>query len=184
MAWLAVDRMIASAEQFRLDGPVDQWKELRSVIHDDVCKNGYDAERGTFVQYYGSKAVDASLLMIPASGFLPPNDPRVIGTIDAVQRELMIQGFVRRYLTDPDVDGLPSGEGVFIPCTLWLATALSAIGRKNEAKQFLERVLALTNDVGLLSEEYDPLARRLLGNFPQALSHVALVTTALRLSGS
>jgi GH15 family glucan-1,4-alpha-glucosidase len=184
MAWLAVDRMIASAEQFGLEGPVDQWKQLRSVIHDDVCKNGYDAERGTFVQYYGSKAVDASLLMIPGSGFLPANDPRVIGTIDAVQRELMIQGFVRRYLTDPEVDGLPSGEGVFIPCTLWLATALSAIGRKNEAEQFLERVLALTNDVGLLSEEYDPLARRLLGNFPQALSHVALVTTALRLSGS
>ena len=183
MAWLAVDRMIASAEQFGLDGPVDQWKQLRSLIHDDVCKNGYDADRGTFVQYYGSKAVDASLLMIPVSGFLPPDDPRVIGTIEAVQRELMIHGFVRRYLTDPQVDGLPSGEGVFIPCTLWLATALCVTGRKNEAKQLLERVLALTNDVGLLSEEYDPLAQRLLGNFPQALSHVALVTTALRLSG-
>jgi GH15 family glucan-1,4-alpha-glucosidase len=181
MAWLAVDRMIASAEQFGLEGPIDDWKQLRATIHEDVCRNGYDADRGTFVQYYGSKAVDASLLMIPVSGFLPPDDPRLLGTIEAVQRELMIDGFVRRYLTDPEVDGLPAGEGAFIPCTLWLATALTTIGRHDEARELLERVLALTNDVGLLSEEYDPALGRLLGNFPQALWHVALVTTALRL---
>jgi GH15 family glucan-1,4-alpha-glucosidase len=183
MAWLAVDRMIASAEQFRLDGPIDSWKALRAAIHEDVCRNGYDADRGTFVQYYGSKAVDASLLMIAVTGFLPSNDPRVRGTIEAVQRDLMRDGLVRRYLTDPAVDGLPAGEGVFIPCTLWLAAALCTIGEHDEAQQLLERVLALTNDVGLLSEEYDPVLRRLVGNFPQALSHVALVSTALRLSG-
>ncbi|MDB5876326.1 MAG: glucoamylase [Ramlibacter sp.] len=183
MAWLAMDRMIMSAEKFGLEGPVDQWRRVRAAIHEDVCRNGYDAERGTFVQYYGSKVVDASLVMIPLVGFLPPGDPRVLGTIAAVERELMVGGLVLRYPTTPEVDGLPPGEGVFLACTLWLANALIMIGRIDDARVLFERVLALCNDVGLLSEEYEPRLGRLVGNFPQALSHVGLVNTAFRLDG-
>jgi GH15 family glucan-1,4-alpha-glucosidase len=183
MAWLTVDRMIASAERFGLPGPVGRWKTLRAAIHEDVCRKGFDPVLDTFVQQYGGKAVDASLLMIPLSGFLPASDARVRGTVTAVQRELMADGFVRRYLTDSDVDGLPAGEGVFIPCTLWLANVLFELGRRNETEALFERVLALGNDVGLLSEEYDPVSRRLVGNFPQAFSHVSVLATALQLSG-
>jgi GH15 family glucan-1,4-alpha-glucosidase len=182
MAWLAFDRMIASAEQFALEGPVDRWKEVRASIHEDVCRNGFDAERGTFVQYYGSKAVDASLLMIAQVGFLPITDTRVRGTIETIERELMAGGFVLRYPTTQEVDGLPPGEGVFLACTLWLANALLLLDRRDDARVLFERVLGLCNDVGLLSEEYDVAARRLVGNFPQALSHVSLVMTAFRLA--
>ncbi|MGZ5163738.1 MAG: glycoside hydrolase family 15 protein [Burkholderiales bacterium] len=183
MAWLAFDRMITSAEQFGLQGPVDRWKQVRATIHEDVCRNGFDAERGTFVQYYGSKAVDASLLLIPIVGFLPVTDARVRGTIETIERELMAGGFVLRYPTTQEVDGLPPGEGVFLACTLWLANALLLLDRRDDARVLFERVLGLCNDVGLLSEEYDVDARRLVANFPQALSHVSLVMTAFRLAG-
>ncbi len=183
MAWLAMDRSIRSAEQFGLEAPLDEWKRVRTAIHEDVCRRGYDAARGTFVQYYGSSALDASLVMIPLAGFLPPDDPRVLGTIAAVERELMVDGFVLRYPTRPHVDGLPPGEGVFLACTLWLANALALMGRLDDAHKLFERVLALSNDVGLLSEEYDTHTRRLVGNFPQALTHVSLINTAFRLAG-
>ncbi|MGZ5772950.1 glycoside hydrolase family 15 protein [Ramlibacter sp.] len=183
MAWLAVDRMIASAERFGLPGPVDRWRTMRAAIHNDVCRKGVDPVLGTFVQHYGGHTVDASLLLISLSGFLPAADTRVRRTIAAVQRELMADGFVRRYVTDPEVEGLPAGEGVFIPCTLWLANVLFELGRRNETEALFERVLAVRNDVGLLSEEYDPVTRRQLGNFPQAFSHVAVLATALQLSG-
>ncbi|MDB5865600.1 MAG: glucoamylase, partial [Betaproteobacteria bacterium] len=183
MAWLAMDRFIASAEQFGLEAPLERWRRIRAEIHEDVCRNGYDAERGTFVQYYGSKAVDASLVMIPLAGFLPPGDPRVLGTLATIERELMVDGLLMRYRTTPEVDGLPPGEGVFIACTLWYAHALTLLDRYDEARVLFERVLALCNDVGLLSEEYDPMLRRLTGNFPQALSHVGIVNTAFRLHG-
>ncbi len=183
MAWLAFDRLIASAEQFGLDAPLERWRAVRAQIHDDVCKKGYDVERGSFVQYYGSKALDASLVMIPLVGFLPAQDPRVRGTIDAIERELMCDGFVMRYRTDPKVEGLPPGEGVFLPCTLWLANALTMLDRCEDARALFARVLALCNDVGLLSEEYDPVLKRLTGNFPQALSHVGLVACLCRLQG-
>jgi GH15 family glucan-1,4-alpha-glucosidase len=184
MAWLAFDRLIASAEAFDLEAPLERWHAIRAQIHDDVCRNGYDAGRGTFVQYYGSKAVDASLVMIPLAGFLPADDPRVLGTIAAIQRELVVDGLVMRYRTDPDVEGLPHGEGVFIACTLWLANALALLDRCDEAQALFDRVLGLCNDVGLLAEEYDPKSRRLLGNFPQALSHVAMVACLCRLQGA
>jgi len=184
MAWVAVDRAVKAIDRFGCDGPVEQWRKLRSEIHDDVCQRGYDAERGTFVQSYGAKALDASLLMIPLVGFLPATDPRVRRTIEAIERELVVDGFVQRYHTptSADVDGLPPGEGAFLPCTFWLADDLILLGRHDEARALFERLLAVRNDVGLLSEEYDPRARRLLGNFPQAFSHVALVNTARNLS--
>jgi GH15 family glucan-1,4-alpha-glucosidase len=184
MAWLAFDRLIASAEQFGLEAPLERWRGIRAQIHEDVCRNGYDSERGTFVQYYGSKAVDASLVMIPLVGFLPPDDPRVLGTIAAVERELMVDGFLMRYRTDPKVDGLPPGEGVFLACTLWLSNALTMLDRGDDARVLFERVLGLCNDVGLLSEEYDPGLKRLLGNFPQALSHVGIVACLCSLQGA
>jgi GH15 family glucan-1,4-alpha-glucosidase len=184
MAWLAFDRLIASAVEFRLEAPLERWRRIRDAIHEDVCRNGYDAERATFVQYYGSTAVDASLVMIPLAGFLPPDDPRVIGTIAAVERDLMVDGLLMRYRADPAVDGLPQGEGVFLACTLWLANALTMLDRCDEARALFDRVLALRNDVGLLSEEYDPRAKRLIGNFPQALSHVGLVACLCRLQGA
>jgi GH15 family glucan-1,4-alpha-glucosidase len=184
MAWVAVDRMIKSREHFRLDGPIGRWQRLRDAIHTEVCQRGFDAERNTFVQYYGGKAVDASLLMIPMVGFLPASDRRVRGTVEVIERHLMTDGFVARYPTSEDVDGLPPGEGMFLACTLWLADALALMGRHGEARQLFERLLGLRNDVGLLSEEYDPAAHRLTGNFPQALSHVALINTACNLSAS
>ncbi len=182
MAWTAVDRAIKSAELDRLEAPLDRWRAWRKEIHDEVCRQGYDARRGAFMQYYGSQDVDASLLMMPLVGFLPADDPRIKGTIEAIQRELMQDGLVLRYPTHPDVDGLPSGEGSFLACTFWLADCLCLLGRQEEAGGIFQRLLDLRNDVGLLSEEYDPAARLFVGNFPQAFSHVGLVNAAFRLS--
>jgi GH15 family glucan-1,4-alpha-glucosidase len=182
MAWVAVDRMIKAVEHFGVEGPVERWRQLRDIIHAEVCQRGFDAERNTFVQYYEGEALDASLLMIPLVGFLPPSDARVRGTVEAITRHLMTDGFVARYPTTPEVDGLPAGEGAFLACTFWLADALALLGRRDEARQLFERLLGLRNDVGLLSEEYDPAARRLVGNFPQAFSHISLINTACNLS--
>jgi GH15 family glucan-1,4-alpha-glucosidase len=181
MAWVAVDRAVKAVERFGLEGPVDQWRRLRGMIHDDVCRNGYDHSMGTFVQYYGSRLLDASLLMIPLVGFLPATDPRMLGTVRAIQKHLVSDGFVARYQTVPEVDGLPPGEGAFLPCTFWLADNLALQGRHAEARELFDRLLAIRNDVGLLSEEYDPVSRRQLGNFPQAFTHVGLINTARNL---
>jgi GH15 family glucan-1,4-alpha-glucosidase len=178
MAWVALDRAVKAVEQFGQEGPVDRWRALRAEIHDQVCREGYDAERGSFVQYYGSKDVDASLLMIPLVGFLPGTDERVRGTVEAIERELLVDGFVVRYLTREEVDGLPPGEGAFLACTFWLADNFALMGRHEDARRLFERLLSLCNDVGLLAEEYDPAQKRLLGNFPQAFSHVSLINTA------
>jgi GH15 family glucan-1,4-alpha-glucosidase len=182
MAWVAVDRVIKAVEHFGVEGPLERWRQLRDIIHAEVCQRGFDAERNTFVQYYEGKALDASLLMIPLVGFLPPSDARVRGTVEAITRHLMTDGFVARYPTTPEVDGLPAGEGAFLACTFWLADALALLGRRDEARQLFERLLGLRNDVGLLSEEYDPAARRLVGNFPQAFSHISLINTACNLA--
>jgi GH15 family glucan-1,4-alpha-glucosidase len=182
MAWVALDRAVKAVEQVGLAGPVGRWRGLRDEVHAEVCREGYDGERKTFTQYYGSSELDASLLRIPLVGFLPPSDPRVAGTVEAVQRELLHDGFVRRYSTSTEVDGLPEGEASFLACTFWLADDLALLGRRREAQRLFERVLELRNDLGLLSEEYDPAARRLVGNFPQALSHVGLVNTAYNLT--
>jgi GH15 family glucan-1,4-alpha-glucosidase len=185
MAWLAFDRAVRAVEHFGLAGPVGRWRHVRDTIHAEVLARGWNAERGAFVQYYGGTALDASLLMIPLVGFLPADDPRVRGTVAAIERELVVDGFVRRYGEESgDVDGLPPGEGAFLACTFWLADALALDGRGAVARQLFERLLALRNDVGLLAEEYDPRARRLMGNFPQAFSHFALVNTARRLAGA
>jgi GH15 family glucan-1,4-alpha-glucosidase len=186
MAWAGMDRAVQAVERFGLDGPVDRWRAVRDRIHDEVCEHGYDADRGTFTQFYGSKGLDAALLLIPRVGFLPWHDPRVAGTVDAVQRELCSEGFLLRYQpqADGNVDGLPGTEGAFITCTFWLADALYGIGREREAHELFERLLALRNDLGLLSEEYDPATGRQLGNTPQAFSHVGLVNAARHLSGT
>ncbi len=182
MAWVAADRCIKATERFGLNGPAEDWRKLRKTIHDDVCRNGFSENKNAFVQRYGSDELDASALLLTLVGFLPPDDPRILGTIEAVKRELMVEGFVYRYDTDISADGLPAGEGAFIACTLWLADNLALTGRRDEAREIFERVLDIRNDVGLLSEEYDPLGRRLLGNFPQAFSHVALINTAHNLA--
>lgn len=181
MAWLAFDRAIKSAELYDLPGPLDRWRATRDEIHRDVCTHGYDAERNTFVRSYGSRELDASLLLLPAIGFLPAEDPRIHGTVAAIERELLVDGFVLRYDTRTAADGLPPGEGVFLACSFWLADAYLMLGRRAEAVALFERLLALRNDVGLLSEQYDPTGRRLVGNFPQAFSHLALVNTASNL---
>jgi len=181
MAWVAVDRAIKAVEQYGLAGPVKRWRALRSRIHAEVCRKGYDASRNTFVQYYGSREVDASLLL-PIVGFLPADDSRVRGTLAAIRRDLVVDGLVARYRNQPDVDALPPGEGLFLSCSFWLADNLSLAGRHAEAERLFKRLLGLRNDVGLLAEEYDPVARRQLGNFPQALTHVALIITARNLS--
>ncbi|MFF4258159.1 glycoside hydrolase family 15 protein [Streptomyces sp. NPDC001663] len=185
MVWVAADRAVRAVEENpKLSGDLDAWRELREEVHREVCEKGYDPERNTFTQYYGSRELDASLLLIPRVGFLPPDDPRVVGTIDAVREELGHGGLLRRYSTDGTaVDGLPGDEGTFLVCSFWLADALHMTGRRKEARELFERLVGLTNDVGLLSEEYDPVAGRQLGNFPQAFSHVGLVNTALALFG-
>lgn len=188
MAWVAVDRTIKLIESGDIEGPLERWRELRDTIHRAVCENGYDKERNTFTQSYGSRELDASLLLIPQMGFLPPDDKRVIGTIEAIQRELSTEdGFVLRYPTrgeDAGVDGLEGDEGAFLACSFWLADDLAMIGRVDEARQLFERLLSLRNDLGLLAEEWDPRLQRQVGNFPQAFSHVPLIDTALRLTAS
>ena len=182
MAWVAVDRMVKAVERYGLQGPVERWRSLRGRIHEEVCRHGFDRERNSFVQYYGGGELDASLLMIALVGFLPPHDPRVKGTVEAIERDLVEEGFVLRYRTQPKVDGLPPGEAPFLACSFWLADNLALMGRWEDARLLFERLLSLRNDVGLLAEEYDPAAKRLLGNFPQAFSHVALINTASNLS--
>ena len=181
MAWVAADRMVKGVRDFDLPGPADRWENLRDTIHADVMAHGFDAERNTFVQSYGRPELDASLLLIPRVGFLAPDDPRVVGTIDAVQRELTHDGFLLRYRTEQSDDGVPGGEGVFLACSFWLVDALIGAGRRREATELFERLLALRNDVGLLSEEWDVQEARQLGNMPQAFSHFALVRSALQL---
>jgi GH15 family glucan-1,4-alpha-glucosidase len=182
MAWVAFDRAIKSAEQYGLDGPLDRWRRTRDEIHAEVCRRGFDAGLNSFVQCYDSKELDASLLLIPGVGFLPPEDPRVKGTVEAIERGLMVGGFVRRYDTTTSDDGLPPGEGVFLACSFWLVDAYVMLGRLDDAAALFKRLVALCNDVGLLSEEYDPQSGELLGNFPQAFSHVALVNSAFNLT--
>ena len=186
MAWVALDRAIKAVELSGHQGPVDRWRAVRRELHDEVCREGYDTERDTFVQFYGADHLDASLLQIPLVGFLPAGDPRVKGTVAAIQRELTVDGLVHRYPPQgsQSVDGLPPGEGAFLACTFWLADNLALMGRREEALAIFERLLTLRNDVGLLAEEFDPASGRQLGNFPQAFSHVALVNTANYLSES
>jgi GH15 family glucan-1,4-alpha-glucosidase len=188
MAWVAVDRTVKLIESGEADGPLERWRELRDEIHWDVCEKGYDKERNTFTQSYGSQELDASLLLIPQVGFLPPDDKRVIGTIEAIQRELSTpDGFLLRYPTDSgeeNLDGLPGDEGAFLAVSFWLADDLAMIGRVDEARRLFEKLLSLRNDLGLLAEEWDPRLQRQVGNFPQAFSHVPLIDTALRLTAS
>jgi GH15 family glucan-1,4-alpha-glucosidase len=184
MAWVAFDRAVKSVEQFQMKGPVDRWRVIRNAIHDEVCRCGFDKTIGAFVQSYGSKQIDASALLIPLVGFLGPNDPRIRSTVEVVKKDLMVEGLVRRYHTDTAIDGLPPGEGVFLPCSFWLADNLVLLGRQDEAKQLFERLLSLRNDLGLLSEEYDVHSDRQLGNFPQALSHIALINSAYLLAST
>jgi GH15 family glucan-1,4-alpha-glucosidase len=202
LAWVAFDRGVKSIEQHGADGPLEHWRAIRSAIHDDVCRNGFNRSKGAFTQSYGSEALDASLLLVPLVGFLPASDPRVAGTVAAIERELLRDGFVLRYATGestvaatpgPDagrpspervdhVDGLPPGEGAFLACTFWLVDNYILLGRQAEAERLFERLVGLANDVGLLAEEYDPVARRQLGNFPQAFSHLSLVNSAYNLT--
>ena len=178
MAWVAVDRAVRLIESYGFDGPIDHWRALRARIHEEVCRDGFDPARGAFVQFYGSKLLDASLLTIPLVGFLPASDPRVQGTIEAVKRELTSGPFVSRYDTSSQVDGLPPGEAAFLLCSFWLVDCLFMSGQHDEARERLEQLLAVRNDVGLLSESYDVAGRRLSGNFPQAFSHIGLVNSA------
>jgi GH15 family glucan-1,4-alpha-glucosidase len=187
MAWVAVDRAVKTLEEWpELDGPLEEWRVLRHEIFTEVCEKGFNEKVGAFTQYYGSDQLDASVLMIPMVGFLPPSDPRVVGTVEAVERELLDGGFVLRYRTDDsgEVDGLTGREGAFLACSFWFVDCLHMIGRTKDAEEMFERLLALRNDLGLLSEEYDAVSGRLVGNFPQAFSHVSLVNSACKLSGT
>jgi GH15 family glucan-1,4-alpha-glucosidase len=184
MAWVAVDRAIKDFEGFKLSAPLDHWRMLRDKIHEDVCQNGFNASVGTFVQSYGSTALDASLLLIPLVGFLPASDPRVVATIEAIERKLTIDGFVLRYDLEKSVDGLAGHEGTFLLCSFWLVDCLIMLGRRDDAQHLFDRLLSVRNDLGLLAEEYDPVSRRQLGNFPQAFSHIGLISTALNLCRS
>jgi GH15 family glucan-1,4-alpha-glucosidase len=184
MAWVAFDRAIKSAETFGLAGPIAHWRALAADIHDDVCRRGFDADLGSFVQSYGSKQLDASLLLLAPVGFLPADDPRVQGTVKAIEQRLLVDGLVMRYDTEETQDGLPPGEGAFLACSFWLVDAYVLEKRWDEARVLFERLLELRNDVGLLSEEYDPRTRRQVGNFPQAFTHVALINSAFNLMRS
>jgi GH15 family glucan-1,4-alpha-glucosidase len=183
MAWVALDRAIKHHEQYGAGGDVRRWKKNRAMIHREVCRKGFDKKLNSFVQSYGSKQLDASCLLISSVGFLPPDDPRMIGTVEAIEKRLMKDGFVERYDTKKTKDGLSGGEGAFLACSFWMVTSLWLMGRKADAKAMFERLLAVRNDVGLLSEEYDPVGKRLVGNFPQALSHIALLQSAFAMSG-
>lgn len=181
MCWVAFDRTIRSVEQFKLKAPINEWRQIRQQIHEDICRRGFDARLGSFVQSYGSKEIDASLLLMPLVGFLPPTDPRIVGTVRRVEKLLMRRGFVMRYRHDAPGGHSASREGAFLPCSFWLADYYELIGREDVARRILKRLLAVQNDVGLFSEEYDPKTKELLGNFPQALTHVALVNTVINL---
>ncbi len=184
MAWVAADRVVRILEAIGAQEPLDRFRRLREDIHVEVCREGFDAERNTFTQSYGSKQLDAALLLIPQVGFLPPSDPRAAGTVEAVRKELLRDGFVMRYIPDEQAaDGLPPGEGAFLACSFWLVDALALVGRRDEARALFERLLSLRNDVGLFSEEYDQKSGRLIGNFPQAFTHLALISSAATLSG-
>jgi GH15 family glucan-1,4-alpha-glucosidase len=183
MAWVAMDRAVKSVEQGWVpDASLEKWRRIRDQIHEEVCQKGFDSSLNSFVQFYGSKHLDASLLMMAIVGFLPPNDPRIRGTVEAIERGLVSkEGFVNRYTLDSQVDGLPHGEAAFLPCTFWLADNYALQGRHAEGREVFNRVLAIRNDLGLLSEEYDPVDHRLLGNFPQAFSHFGMINTAYNL---
>ena len=183
MAWVAFDRAVKLAENLNYCAPVDKWKQLRDTIHAEVCARAFNAKKNSFVRAYGSDQLDAALLLMPQVGFLPPDDPRIRGTIEAVERELMRDGFVQRYDTAQAEDGLPPGEGAFLACSFWMVSSLHALGRTDDARVLFERLTGLCNDVGLLSEEYDTGRKRLVGNFPQAFSHIALVNAACDLEG-
>jgi GH15 family glucan-1,4-alpha-glucosidase len=182
MVWVALDRAIRTAEQADNPCPLRRWVALRDEVHAEICERGFNAEMNSFVRAYGSTELDAALLLLPLVGFLPPDDSRIIGTVDAIQRHLTWNGFVLRYDTTDSKDGLPPGEGVFLACSFWLADNLILQGKIDEARTLFERLVSLCNDVGLLSEEYEPVDGRFLGNFPQAFSHIALINTALNLT--
>jgi GH15 family glucan-1,4-alpha-glucosidase len=182
MTWVAVDRAIRNAELAGWHAPLDRWRALRERIRESIYARGFSSRINSFVQSYGDETVDASLLRIPLVGFLPPDDPRVVGTVQAVERELLMDGFVRRYDPDGFDDGIGGGEGAFMACSFWLADVWLLMGRRREARELFERLLAVRNDLGLLAEEYDPRDRRQLGNFPQAFSHIALINTAFNLA--
>lgn len=183
LAWVAMDRIVKMAEASGYGSVIGRLRRMRDEIHSAVCEKGYDAARNTFTQYYGSTQLDAALLLIPQVGFLPASDPRVVGTVDAVQRELMRDGFVMRYIPDENAaDGLPPREGAFLACSFWLVIDLAMLGRLEEARKLFDRLLAFRNDLGLYSEEYHPAHRRLIGNFPQAFTHLALIASAVALT--
>jgi GH15 family glucan-1,4-alpha-glucosidase len=185
MAWVAFDRAVQACDRWNVhNAQADRWKRQRDEIHAQVCAEGYDSEKQAFVQAYGSKRLDAAVLMMPLVGFLPASDERVRNTVAAVRRELTHEGFVARYDTSGVDDGLPPGEGVFLPCSFWLVDNLNLLGRRHEARSLFEQLIGTANDLGLLAEEYDPVARRQLGNFPQAFTHVSLVNSAANLSPS
>jgi len=181
MAWVALDRAVKAIELHGLEGPLERWRACRDQIHATVCREGFNAKRGSFSQYFGSEEVDASLLMLPLVGFLPAADPRILGTVRAIEEDLLQDGLVRRYRPVVAVDGVGGNEGVFLPCSFWLADNYLLQGREAEARALFERLLGLCNELGLLAEEYDPVAKRLVGNFPQAFSHVSLINTARNL---
>ena len=183
MAWLAVHRSVRDAEKYGLEAPLDRWRALRDRMHAEICEKGFDPDLNSFTQSFGSKQLDASLLLIPMVGFLPIDDPRVKGTIAAIERSLVVNGFVLRYRTESGADGLPPGEGAFLPCSFWLADVYGMQGRTDEAVALFERLIGLANDVGLLAEEYDPRVKRQVGNFPQAFSHLALINSVLNMHG-
>jgi len=182
MAWVAADRAVKAIERFGLPGDAARWRKMRDEIHADVCSRGFNAKVNSFVQYYDGDETDASLLMMPLVGFLPHDDPRLRGTVEMIERTLLRDGFVDRYHTQVSIDALPKHEGSFLPCCFWLADNYWLLGRHDDARRMFERLLSLTNDVGLIAEEYEPADKRLLGNFPQAFTHVALISTALNLS--
>jgi GH15 family glucan-1,4-alpha-glucosidase len=182
MAWVALDRGIRTARECGLDGPLDRWQEVRRTIHEEVCACGFDRDLGSFVQAFGTQELDASLLLLPTMSFLPITDARITGTIAAIEKHLLVDGFVLRYNSARSEDGLPPGEGAFLACSLWLADAYVLLGRIDDARRMFEAVLGIANDVGLLAEEYDPRLGRMVGNFPQAFSHVGLINTAYNLA--
>jgi GH15 family glucan-1,4-alpha-glucosidase len=181
MVWAAFDRAVRAVEEHGLGGPVDRWRECRDEVYEELFTRGFNAQRNTFVQHYDTDEVDASLLVLPQTGFIAGDDPKMLGTIEAIEKDLMREGLLLRYRTETDVDGLPGGEHPFLACSFWLVSAYAAAGRLDDAHALFDRLVGLVNDVGLLSEEYDPRNKRMVGNFPQAFSHLTLVQAAFRL---